>query len=98
MGIHLENDNRLKHSITTLLTLIYCIRDLLCEPHIYVSNQGEVGTIRLVKASSYFLTGRSKASFVDIFRYLRFVLLSCLFLAALWSLAGKGLASWLSSV
>ena len=25
-----------------------------------------------------------------------FVVLSCLFIAALWSLAGKGLASWLS--
>ena len=38
------------------------------------------------------------ASFVDLFRYLFFmpVMLSCLFLAALWSPVGKGLTLWLS--
>ena len=40
------------------------------------------------------------ASFVDPFCHLCFVfvMLSCLFTAALWSPAGKGLTSWLSSV
>ena len=35
---------------------------------------------------------------MDHFCYLcfEFVMLSCLFIAALWLLAGKGLASWLS--
>ena len=34
---------------------------------------------------------------MDHFRYLCFVfvMVSCLFIAALWSLAGKGLTSWL---
>ena len=38
------------------------------------------------------------ASFVESLCYLClvFVVLPCLFIAALWSLAGKGLASWLS--
>ena len=38
------------------------------------------------------------ASFVDHFCYLCFVfvLFSCLFIAALWSLTRKGLTSWLS--
>ena len=40
----------------------------------------------MFKPSSSFLTGNSKA----------LLLLFCLFLAALWSLAGKGLTSWLS--
>ena len=40
------------------------------------------------------------ASFVDSLCYLClvFVVLPCLFIAALWSLAGKGLAFWLSFV
>ena len=39
-------------------------------------------------------------SFVDHLCYLclLFVMLSCLFIAALWSPAGKGLTSWLSFV
>ena len=45
---------------------------------------------------------KGSASFVDHFSYLCFVfvfvILSCLFLAALWSPAGKGLASWLSGM
>ena len=40
------------------------------------------------------------ASFLDHFCYLCivFVMLSCLFIAALWSPDGKGLAFWLSSI
>ena len=51
----------------------------------------------MFKPSSNFLTYRSKAKH---FCYLCFVLvmLSCLFLAALLSPAGKGLTSWLSCV
>ena len=51
-----------------------------------------------------FFNDRSKVSvqgvtsFVDHFCYLcfLFVMLSCLFIAVLWSPGGKGLASWLS--
>ena len=56
---------------------------------------------QIVKPSSTFLTDRSKAVlllwilFVIVFC---FVILSCLFLAALCSPAGKGLVSWLSCV
>ena len=52
---------------------------------IHIRNKGEFGTIKHIKASSNFLTDRSKA--VDLFCYLCFmfvfVILSCLFFAAL---------------
>ena len=45
---------------------------------------------------------QDSASFVDPFCYLcfmfGFVMPSCMFLAALWSPAGRGLTSWLSCV
>ena len=66
---------------------------------IHIRNKGEVGTIKHVFSYWPFQGG---ASYADSFCYLCFVfffiLLSCLFLAALWSPAGKGMASWLSSV
>ena len=42
----------------------------------------------------------ANVNFVDPFCYLRFVsvVLSCLFIATLWSPAGKGLTSWLSNM
>ena len=45
-----------------------------------------------------YLPFQGGASFVDHFCYLCFVLVmfSCLFIAALWLPAGKGLISWLS--
>ena len=63
---------------------------------IHIRNKGEVGTEIVL------LTVQGGASFVDPFCYLCFVfvfvILSCLFPAALWSPAGKGLTSWLSCV
>ena len=56
----------------------------------------------MFKYSSEFFTDRSKAVLLlwILFCYLCFtvvfIILSCLFLAALWSPAGKGLTSWLS--
>ena len=54
-------------------------------------------------SSNYFHTDHSKTVFfVDLFCYLCFtfvfISMSCLFLAPLWSPAGKGLTSWLSCV
>ena len=56
-----------------------------------------------LQALQYFYRAhKSGASFVDHFYYLCFifvfVMLYCLFLVALWSPTGKGLASWLSCV
>ena len=80
--------------------------DKICEPNIYVSWSTSQLRVRLVtwnifKPSSIFLTDRSNAVpfFVGPFCYLSFVfvfaILPCLFLAALWSPAEKGLISWL---
>ena len=68
---------------------------------IHIRNKGEVGTIKLVKAFqlTYFnWPFQGGASFMDPFCYLcfEFVMLSCLFIAALWSSAVKRLTSWLS--
>ena len=71
--------------------------------HIYVSWSTSELRVRLVppnmfKPSSDF----TDSSFVDLFCYLCFtfvfIILSCLFLAAMWLPAGKGLTSWLSCV
>ena len=42
----------------------------------------------------------ANVNFVDLFCYLCFVsvMLLCLFIATLWSPAGKGLTSWLSNM
>ena len=61
-------------------------------------------SLKMFKPSSYFFcwTFPGGASFVDLFCYLCFMftfgMLSCLFLAALWSPAGKGLTSCISCV
>ena len=66
---------------------------------INIRTKGEVGTVKRVWALQNFVTGRSKAVLLlwIIFCYLCFlfvfVMLSCLFLAALWLPAAK----WLSS-
>ena len=69
---------------------------------IHIRNKGEVGTIQRVYALQLkkYWPFQCGASFVDPFCYLCFVfvMLSCLFIAALWSFAGKGLTSWLSCV
>ena len=61
---------------------------------IYNRNKGEVGTIKLLKLSSkmFYQPFQGSSCFVDHFCYLcyMYVMLSCLFIAALWSLAGKG--------
>ena len=64
--------------------------------------------VRLVPLNKYMPSSKKKtyclfqggASFVDHFCNLCFVsvMLTCLFIAALWSPAGKGLTSWLSCV
>ena len=70
---------------------------------IHIRNKGEVPS-NTFKPSSNFFTDRSNAVrlSVDFFCYLCFVFvfvkLSCLFLAALRSPAGKGLTSWLSGI
>ena len=49
--------------------------------------KGEVGIVGTVPRQYFF---------VDFFYVFVFAILSCLFLASLWSPAGKGLISWLS--
>ena len=58
-----------------------------------ISHYKKIGYNINVLATDCMLGG----SFVDCFCYLClvFVMLTCLFIAALWSPAGKGLASWL---
>ena len=69
---------------------------------IHIRNKGEVGTVKMFKPSSNFLTDRSKAVLrLWILFFLLFVFRVCLchsvlsVLAALWSPAQKGLTSWL---
>ena len=72
----------------------------------HIRNKGEVGTLYHKTSLSppeiffFYLLFQGGVSFVDPFCYLCFVsvMLSCLFFAALWSSAGKGLVSWLSCV
>ena len=60
---------------------------------IHIRNKVEVGTIKLVFSPPVILF-QGGASFVDPFYYFfLFVMLSCLFIAALWSPAVKGLTS-----
>ena len=63
----------------------------------YLNNLQNIFTTFATLLIIDYFTGRS---FVDHFCYLCFVcvMLSCLFIAALWSSAGKGLTSWLSCV
>ena len=68
---------------------------------IHVINKGEVGTLTMFIPSSHFLTDRSKALLLlqiifVICGLCLSVILSCLFLAALWSPAWEGLTSWFS--
>ena len=65
---------------------------------IHIRKKTEVGTIKLVYASSkiFLLTVPRQCFFYGSFLLFTFVVLSCLFTAALWSPAGKGLTSWLS--
>ena len=68
---------------------------------IHFRNKDEVGPGKHVQALQwklFYCLFSDGASFVDPFCYLCFmsVILSCLFLAALWSPAGKCLTSWLS--
>ena len=72
---------------------------------IHIRTKGEVAVpVNMFKPFSVFFCWlfQGSASFVDHFCYLCFILifvmLSCLFLAALWSPAGKELTPWLSSV
>ena len=65
---------------------------------IHIGTKGEDGTVNMFKPSSdFYWTFEGGASFVDSFCYLCFmivfVMLFCLFLAAFWSPAGKGLYS-----
>ena len=68
---------------------------------IHIRNKGVVCTIKtsLSLPGNIYFTDRSNAVllFVDPFCYICFVfvMLSCLFIAALWSPAGKGQTSWL---
>ena len=68
---------------------------------IHIRNKGEVGTVKMFKPSSNFLTDHSKAVLRLWILFLLFVFRVCLchsvlsVLAALWSPAQKGLTSWL---
>ena len=78
---------------------------VLLNPHLYFTSSTEI-RVRLVpsnlsKPSSNVLTDRSKAVLFcrSILLYVFvFVILYCLFPAALWSPTGQGLATWLSCV
>ena len=69
---------------------------------VWVFAKGEIGTVNMFKTSRDFLTDRSKAVLLlwIILCHLCFMfvffILSCLYLAALWSPVGKGLTSCLS--
>ena len=97
-----------RHSVVCTvesLSLAYVLGDLSCETNIYVSLSTLELRERLVPLNMFepfsnpFQGG---ASFVDPFCHLCFMfvflILTCLFLAALWSPAAKGLTSWLSCV
>ena len=58
---------------------------------IHIRNKGEVGTSNMLTPSSNYTTDRSKA---ELLSWIIFVI--CLFIAALWSPAEKGLTSWFS--
>ena len=83
------------------------VRDLLCKPNIYVSwstselREWLVPWNMFNPSSKILFTDRSKAVLLlwNIFViYVLFVMPSCLFITALWSPAGKGLASWLTCI
>ena len=59
-----------------------------------------IAALEWTTAATHTLLSTYGGFFVDPFCYLCLVsvMLSCLFVEALWSLAGKGLASWLSCV
>ena len=62
----------------------------------YIIN-GEVGTVKLFKPLSNFLTDRSKVVFLLCLLFVFvFANTGCLFVAALWSPVGEELTSWLS--
>ena len=70
---------------------------------VHVGVADEVGAVGLVWALKYFFDRYGTVLLLWIFFIyscftFAFVVLPCLFLATLWSPAGKGLASWLSCV
>ena len=81
-----------------LCFLVFCHFPKFVLVHIRI--KGEVGAVKLVLAQQYnIFTDRSKAVLllwiICVSLCLVFFMLSHLFIAALWSPAGKGLTSWL---
>ena len=68
-----------------------------------IRNKGAVDTVKYVKTLQYVILMMvpMRGSFCESFCYLSlmlYIILSCLFLAALWSPAGKELTSWFSCI
>ena len=65
---------------------------------IHIRTKVKVGTVKHVSALWYFYLSLFVAPFCHLCFVFVFVILSFLFLAALWSPAGKGLTFWLLCV
>ena len=92
-------------ALDSLVCCVYCV--FVTFPYVYWPKSELI--VRLVpfnmfnpSSNLFYWPFQGGGSLVDHFCYLWiifvFVMLSCLFLAALWSPAGKGLSPWLSCV